>query len=144
MQVFRLLAVSRALLVLAAFALFLAGFQFPAGAVTLSTSKRLTSNSQSDDNPRCNVNGYITWAGFDGHDREIFLYDPVKNVTVQVTNNLYDDELPKINKKNQIVWRAQTDRSDGEYDIFLYSYPYSSAAVSLLGSAAMITVPALK
>jgi len=49
------------------------------------TIKQLTDNDFIDGSPHINNLGQVVWAGFDGHDYEIFLYDGVQ--IIQISNN---------------------------------------------------------
>ena len=62
-----------------------------------------------------NDKGHIVWAGYDGNDNEIFLFDGSR--TTQLTSNDSDDCLPGINNRGHVVW-AGHDGNDNE--IFLY------------------------
>ena len=75
---------------------------------------RLTNNSYYDTAPQ--VSGeYIVWAGSDGQDQEIFLYDGTS--ILQITNNSSNDSSPK-NSDSNVVWRGW----DGnDWEIFFYN-----------------------
>ena len=78
--------------------------------------EQLTNSSFSEDRPQINDNGYVVWEGYDGSDREIFLYDGTS--ISNISNNSFADWFPQINNNNYVVWEG-SDGSDGE--IFLYN-----------------------
>src|SRR4030065_190536 len=78
--------------------------------------EQLTKSSFSEDRPQINDHGYVVWEGYDGSDREIFLYDGTS--ISNISNNSFADWFPQINNNNYVVWEG-SDGSDGE--IFLYN-----------------------
>lgn len=64
----------------------------PAGAGEYVISQ-ITNNAYDDIMPQIDGN-YVVWSGFDGEDWEVFLYNLVTGITVQVTNNSQDDGPP--------------------------------------------------
>lgn len=75
----------------------------------------VTDNNRDDTDVHI-CGSSVVWAGHDGSDWEIFLYDVVSAATTQVTNNSFDDRDPRI-WAGYVVW-AGYDGVDGE--IFLY------------------------
>ncbi len=68
---------------------------------------------------------YVVWSAKDGNDYDIFLYDAVKDVVIQVTDNATDDILPRIHGSN-VVWVGRdgefaADGSGDDAEIFLYN-----------------------
>ncbi|MEM9271340.1 MAG: carbohydrate-binding protein [Cyanobacteria bacterium P01_F01_bin.143] len=75
----------------------------------------LTDNNFSDYNPEISGNN-VVWAGYDGNDNEIYLYNYNDGFVVQLTDNDTDDNSPQI-FGNQVVWSGY-DGNDSE--IYLY------------------------
>jgi len=63
------------------------------------------------------LNGNIVWSGQEGDDKEIFFYNSTTGEIIQITNNDYDDQAPKLNSNGDIVWWAQ---QSGLADLFAY------------------------
>jgi hypothetical protein len=92
-----------------------------------SKTIQLTNNNTQDSFPNINNNGYVVWAGYDGNDDEIFLYNSSK--TIQLTDNDYKDIFPDINDNGYMVWAGKSGAFDyekdgnyrfNEFEIFLY------------------------
>jgi hypothetical protein len=57
-----------------------------------------------DIHPQITDDGVIYWQGWDGHDYEIYSFDPVTNTTTKLTNNSPDDCAPQVNSSGQYTW----------------------------------------
>lgn len=68
------------------------------------------------DKPRIS-NGRIVWAGFDGNDWEIFLYDVSSGTIAQITNNNVNDLNPRIDG-NIVAYRGFDGNDD---EVFSYN-----------------------
>jgi len=77
------------------------------------TITRLTVNDYDDEYPQISGTN-VAWAGDDGNDSEIFLYDG--NTITQLTDNSYNDLSPRISGSN-VVWKG---RPGSGYEIFYY------------------------
>ena len=56
----------------------------------------------------------VVWEGFDGNDREIFLYRGYGE-PIQITDNDFDDFGPRINRRGDVVWAG---KADNDLEIF--------------------------
>ena len=75
---------------------------------------QLTNNNYRESDWQISDNK-VVWTGYDGGDREIFLYDG--STTLQLTNNNYNDDKAQISGNN-IVWIGSPDGNDDE--IYFY------------------------
>jgi hypothetical protein len=75
---------------------------------------------------------HVVWAGYDGNDYEIFVYDG--SHTIQLTDNSWQDYRPHVSGSN-VVWYG-SDGSDGDWEIFFATYEDSAAPEP--GGAALI------
>ena len=65
--------------------------------------------------PRINNLGYIVWSGWDGRDKEIYLYNG--STTTNISDNCNRDIFPEINNMGEIVWIG--DDGTGNREVFL-------------------------
>ncbi|MCS6904394.1 MAG: T9SS type A sorting domain-containing protein [Bacteroidia bacterium] len=76
---------------------------------------QLTDNFYSERNP-CVYSKYVVWAGFDGRDSEIFLYDLQEKKLRILTQNTYNDVTPQVNETH-VSWISLTEKGT---QIYLY------------------------
>ncbi len=83
----------------------------------------MITNNDFNDNFGNMDEGLLAWQGGEGDlatTKEIFLYDITKEMTIQITDNDYDDRLPQVNNR-RVTWIGiPPDGSD--YEVFLYDY----------------------
>jgi hypothetical protein len=60
-------------------------------------------------------NGRVVWEYFDGNDNEIVVYELASGATTQLTNNSFDDNVPRVTG-NEVVWSA--DSVKGESNVY--------------------------
>jgi hypothetical protein len=88
-------------------------------------NKNLSNNSLADYEPQISGD-YVVWAGSDGVDQEIYLYDGAE--TRQLSNNNRLDQHPAIDG-NMIVWEG----FDGtDYEIYYYQIGVSTSPKSIM------------
>jgi len=76
---------------------------------------RITDNTYDDRSPRINNRGEVAWAGYDGADDEVFLYDGTG--TIQLTDNSRGDNQAEINDEGKVVWRSS---GPSWHELFLF------------------------
>ena len=83
---------------------------------------QLTDNDYVDTSADINDNGYIVWAGHDGHDLEIFLYNG--STITQITDNEYDELELEANDNGYIVWSRTDQTVENNNTNFLIFYTF--------------------
>ncbi len=73
----------------------------------------------SETSLQINDNGHVVWKGkVAGGDYEIFYYNGTS--TIQITNNLYEDDDPQINNNGTVIWRAYNHSNPSFYNLMSY------------------------
>jgi hypothetical protein len=89
---------------------------------------QLTDNAWSERNPAVSQN-FVIWAGFDGKDTEIFLYDKKQKKVTTLTQNVYNDINPQVNDK-YASWITLTEEGS---QIILYDIAQAKAQIIPFG-----------
>jgi hypothetical protein len=85
---------------------------------------QLTDNAKSERDPAISRN-FVIWAGFDGKDTEIFLYDRKEKKVKTLTQNVDNDITPQINDK-YAAWITLTEKGS---QITLYDIAQAKAQI---------------
>lgn len=97
-----------------------------------SSTKQLTNNEYDDGHSsytflnntyytglNINSSNMVVWSGYNGTDKEIYLYNPSTNTTTSLTNNNEKwDDFPVINNNGAVAWRSLDNNT---YLVVLYN-----------------------
>jgi len=86
-----------------------------ANLVQITDNQALSGYPLEDVWAQINDNDRIVWMGFDGNDWDIFSANADGTDLVQISATDFDDEYPRLNNSNQVVW--QTYHSDVNVEI---------------------------
>ena len=74
---------------------------------------------------------FIVYSGWDGHDREIYVYEISSGTTTQLTDNEQHDEKPQV-RIERIVWQVYDGPEDeGDWEIMLAALQEVAASSEL-------------
>lgn len=74
---------------------------------------------------------FIVYSGWDGHDREIYVYEISSGTTTQLTDNEQHDEKPQV-RGERIVWQVYDGPEDeGDWEIMLATLQEVSASADI-------------